>query len=79
MGGRSSGSRPILMRSHTPPPGLCGSCVNCRVVESNAGSRFFLCRLAAVDPAFPRYPPIPVLRCRGFLPLGDTPPAEGAL
>jgi hypothetical protein len=53
---------------HAPPPGLCGSCIHCRPVTSRGGSRFFLCRLSAVDPAFPRYPRIPVLRCRGYEP-----------
>ncbi|MDB4950984.1 MAG: hypothetical protein JWM27_3633 [Gemmatimonadetes bacterium] len=58
---------------YTPPVGLCESCANVRVVVSGKGSRFYMCRLSAVDPAFPRYPPIPVLRCRGYTP---APPAE---
>jgi hypothetical protein len=27
---------------------------------------FFLCRLSATDPRFPKYPRLPVLRCDGF-------------
>jgi len=38
------------------------------VVTSSKGSRFYLCRLSAVDPRFPKYPPIPVLVCSGFVP-----------
>jgi hypothetical protein len=46
--------------------GLCESCRNVRIIENRNGSRFFLCELSAVDPAFPRYPRLPVLRCRGY-------------
>jgi hypothetical protein len=51
-----------------PNPGLCGECRNVRVVESRRGSRFFLCQLSDVDPRFPKYPRLPVLRCRGYQP-----------
>lgn len=61
----------------TPPAGLCESCVNVRVVTSGKGSRFFLCRLSAVDPRFPKYPPIPVLRCLGYASAGEG--ADGSL
>jgi hypothetical protein len=47
-------------------PGLCGICRHARVVETRNGSRFHLCELSKVLPAFPRYPPLPVLRCGGF-------------
>ena len=47
-------------------PGLCGVCRHARVVESRTGSRFYLCELSKVLPQFPRYPPLPVLRCAGF-------------
>lgn len=58
------GSRAAAM----PDPGLCGACDHARVIETRTGSRFHLCRLSAVDPSFPRYPRLPVLRCRGYLP-----------
>jgi hypothetical protein len=63
----------------TPPAGLCETCANVRVVESGKGSRFYLCRLSAVDPRFPKYPSIPVLRCRGYAPAGEggaEPPSD---
>ncbi|HET6764730.1 MAG TPA: hypothetical protein VFH27_13690 [Longimicrobiaceae bacterium] len=63
-----------LPRRGAPPAGLCESCANVRVVESGKGSRFYLCRLSAVDPAFPKYPGLPVLRCRGYAPAGISPP-----
>ncbi|HYW07965.1 MAG TPA: hypothetical protein VE913_13475 [Longimicrobium sp.] len=53
-----------------PHPGLCASCRNVRVVDTKKGSRFFLCSLSDTDPRFPKYPPIPVMRCAGFAPRG---------
>lgn len=46
--------------------GLCSSCVHVRVIENRRGSRFFLCDLSKTDPRFPKYPPLPVLRCAGY-------------
>jgi hypothetical protein len=48
--------------------GLCGRCANVQVITSSRGSRFYLCRLSAVDDRFPRYPRLPVLECIGFRP-----------
>jgi hypothetical protein len=47
--------------------GLCARCANVRVVETRKGSRFYLCTLSEVDARFPKYPPLPVLRCGGFV------------
>jgi len=51
-----------------PPPdaGLCGSCAHARVV-TGARSTFVRCGLSETDPRFPRYPPLPVLRCDGYV------------
>jgi hypothetical protein len=61
-----------------PPPdaGLCGTCVHARLIASarapgdgspRAGrSIFVLCERSFADPAFPRYPGLPVLACRGY-------------
>jgi hypothetical protein len=46
--------------------GLCGACRHRRVVTSARGSRFLLCERSKTDPAFPKYPRLPVLRCAGF-------------
>jgi hypothetical protein len=70
------GSMDIPAR-YTPPAGLCDSCANVRIVVSGKGSRFYLCQLSAVDPAFPKYPPIPVLRCRGYWPVAAESVAAG--
>jgi hypothetical protein len=42
--------------------------VNVKIVETRKGSRFYLCTLSEVDPRFPKYPAIPVLRCVGYVP-----------
>jgi hypothetical protein len=61
-----------------PPPGLCGACRHSRLVRSDRGSTFRLCRLSATDPRFPRYPALPVIRCDGFEPGDHTDPDPGA-
>jgi len=51
-----------------PPLGLCAACRHTRRIESARGSVFWLCRRSATDPAYPRYPALPVVRCAGFAP-----------
>ncbi|HEV8441660.1 MAG TPA: hypothetical protein VGT40_26535 [Methylomirabilota bacterium] len=46
--------------------GLCADCRHARRLVSGRGSVFWLCRRAEGDPAFPRYPRLPVLRCPGY-------------
>jgi len=48
--------------------GLCASCSHVEVVQSSKGSTFYLCRLADVDPAFRKYPVLPVRACPGYAP-----------
>ena len=50
--------------------GLCARCRMARVQDTARGSRFWRCTRADADPAYPRYPPLPVLRCPGFEPGG---------
>jgi hypothetical protein len=45
-------------------PGLCRTCEHLRLLASPR-SVFVRCGRADTDPAFPRYPPLPVLLCRG--------------
>ncbi|HEV8308532.1 MAG TPA: hypothetical protein VGW35_12790 [Methylomirabilota bacterium] len=54
--------------------GLCWDCRWARRVTSGRGSVFFLCRRAETDPAYPKYPGLPRLRCTGHEP---GPPEEG--
>jgi hypothetical protein len=48
--------------------GLCADCIHARRIESDRGAIFYLCELAAVDPAYRKYPALPVLRCAGYQP-----------
>ena len=50
--------------------GLCETCARVREVITPKGSRFILCQLSRTDPAYPKYPPQPVVRCDGYRPKG---------
>lgn len=54
---------------------LCESCKNRREVRT-ARSRFLLCELSFTKPAFPKYPPQPVVQCPGFQSEDQKPPEE---
>ena len=49
-----------------PDVGLCSVCRHVVVTTSDRGSTFYRCGLAKTDPAFRKYPRLPVLACRGF-------------
>jgi hypothetical protein len=49
-------------------PSLCETCASMQEVFTPKGSRFLLCQLSRVDPAFSKYPPQPVVRCEGYRP-----------
>jgi hypothetical protein len=48
--------------------GLCDTCLHQQLVRNTRGSTFSLCRRSRDDPAYPRYPRIPVLVCPGHEP-----------
>jgi hypothetical protein len=50
-----------------PAVGLCAICQHCRIVPGGR-STFYLCQRSLTDPAFPKYPPLPVVACRGYEP-----------
>jgi hypothetical protein len=56
----------------TADSGLCATCLHARTIESAKGSQFLLCQRSATDPAYPKYPRLPVLSCPGYEPK-DTP------
>lgn len=67
-------------RDQRPPhAGLCNACRWQRVVVSGRGSAFSLCRRAAEDLRFPRYPAIPVRACAGFEGVEEAEGVEGAV
>ena len=45
---------------------LCETCALMRVVITPKGSRFLLCQLSQTNPAYPKYPPQPVVQCDGY-------------
>jgi hypothetical protein len=47
--------------------GLCADCLHARRIESSRGSLFYLCLRAEHDPAFRKYPQLPVTRCPGYV------------
>ena len=72
---RRDGSAPPDGRRPAPRPGapadgvgLCATCAHARVQRSARGSTFFRCALAEDDPAFARYPALPVRACTGYRP-----------
>jgi len=48
------------------PAGLCETCRHATIVQSDRGSTFYRCELSKTDPRFPKYPPLPVLKCEGY-------------
>jgi hypothetical protein len=45
--------------------GLCDTCRHQKVIRTTRGSTFSLCERSKADPAFPKYPRLPVTRCAG--------------
>ena len=71
-GRRASAEERRTLERLSVPPGLCATCEHLRVLASKR-SVFVRCGLADVDPAFPRYPPLPVAACRGYAPEIPSP------
>jgi hypothetical protein len=49
-------------------PGLCATCAHRKEIRSDRGSVFVMCLRGLTDPAYPKYPRLPVLRCPGYEP-----------
>jgi hypothetical protein len=47
--------------------GLCADCQRARPITSSHGSVFYLCEYSTIDPAYPKYPRLPVLQCAAYL------------
>jgi L-amino acid N-acyltransferase YncA len=54
------------------PLGLCSSCTHRKLVRSGRGSTFSMCLLHRTDPAYPKYPRLPVKACAGYLMVSST-------
>jgi len=58
-----------MQESAPPAPreGLCATCAHARRVVNDRGSVFVRCAYSTVDPAFPKYPRLPVLACSAYV------------
>jgi hypothetical protein len=52
--------------------GLCAGCTHVKVITSDRGSRFYQCLRGLTDPAYRKYPVLPVWQCRGYEEKGAT-------
>ncbi len=52
----------------SPPVGLCSTCRHARRTANRRGSEFWQCGRAEREPAFRRYPELPVAECAGHEP-----------
>jgi hypothetical protein len=50
--------------------GLCADCRFMRRTKSDRGSTFYFCEKSLTDPAFPKYPRLPVFECSGYERIG---------
>lgn len=70
-------SSPVtLTRGGSPAAGLCATCRFRKEIRNTRGSSFSLCLRSREDPAYPRYPRLPVLSCGGYEPSGGHECAE---
>lgn len=62
--------------------GLCDRCTHQKLIHNTRGSTFSMCLRSREDPAYPKYPRVPVMACAGFeqRPPGqetvDAPPSQ---
>jgi hypothetical protein len=58
------------MTPDAPPPaaGLCDSCRHQKLIHNTRGSTFSMCLRSREDPAYPKYPRLPVVKCPGWEP-----------
>jgi hypothetical protein len=63
-------------RNDSVQVGLCENCKFVRRMESDRGSIFYMCQRSLTDATFPKYPRLPVLLCRGYVPLDEDRPQE---
>jgi hypothetical protein len=56
----------VFKKSDESKAGLCATCRHVKENRSDRGAVFFYCRKSETDPTFRKYPPLPVLDCRGY-------------
>ncbi len=55
-------------------PGLCATCAHRREIRNDRNAVFTQCARSFTDPAFAKYPRLPVLRCSGYDPVRHSQP-----
>lgn len=65
-----------LLAQETLRAGLCATCSHAKRLSAKGGSTMYLCGLAASDPGYPKFPPLPVRSCVGCAPAAWA-PAKG--
>ena len=56
------------MTARAQPVGLCATCIHQKIIRSARGSTFSMCLRHKTDPAYPKYPRLPVMACAGHEP-----------
>jgi hypothetical protein len=49
-----------------PPAGLCDSCRHQKLIRTGRGSEFSMCERSKTEPAYDKYPRVPVRACPGY-------------
>ncbi len=50
------------------PAGMCDACRHQKLIRTGRGSVFSMCERSKREPAYPKYPRLPVLACPGHEP-----------
>jgi hypothetical protein len=67
MGYAASMAEDDKIRAERQRVGLCLACLYARRIDSSRGSTFYRCGLSDTDPAFVKYPRLPILHCTGYV------------
>jgi LSD1 subclass zinc finger protein len=62
----AASAAPEVREAPAASAGLCSTCRHARLLRSARGSTFVRCALSDHDERWPRFPTLPVMRCRGF-------------
>jgi hypothetical protein len=58
----------MMRDAPAPAAGLCDSCRHQKLIHNTRGSTFSMCLRSREDPAYPKYPRLPVVKCPGWEP-----------
>lgn len=61
-----------MTQSFAAGMGLCEHCLHRRLVRSERQADYLLCEYSKIDPAFEKYPRLPVKKCSAYLSAKDA-------